>query len=314
MAAARHPKKLLTDINSNRFFLFFFSSLFSLSDAIALVGEKIPRKTIFEHSRTCWVFIIAAAHRNTSENLVSKSTRQSETLARGRNWENQNGCARSHGTRFGYLHEHGLFSSQPDGWCHASRIGWIVCHANENPFSQAHTLTHTHSAARWLRQRNHHYHRPGHHLAIGTLSKERSRTHSQTIAQQRLAFGRGRERERKRGRGWTGRTDEAYVERFRCVTNKQLYRGIFIIFLSESTAFCLLWTWEADTNRHKVCGFQIAPRRRQNQPMSNPTTQISSQTNLHHANWPNCFGKHGPFNHSTMSDAMHYNRSTMTWN
>lgn len=92
-------------------FFFFYSILLHLVGSTAIVGEKIPGKTVSKHCWTGRILIVAALDRDSSENLVSKSTSQSETLARS--WNRKN----SYGTNGPYiwyrnLYEYGLFSTK----------------------------------------------------------------------------------------------------------------------------------------------------------------------------------------------------------
>lgn len=81
--------------------------------AAAVAGEEVPGEAIPEHRGAGRVLVIAASHRDTGENLVSKSSRQGQAAAGGGNREDQNGRIGARGA--GCTVGHGrLLSSESD--------------------------------------------------------------------------------------------------------------------------------------------------------------------------------------------------------
>lgn len=81
--------------------------------AAALAGEEVPGEAVPEHSGARGVLIVAAAHRDAGEDLVSEPARQGQAAAGSGNREDQNGGV---GTRCsGRPVGHGwLLPSEPD--------------------------------------------------------------------------------------------------------------------------------------------------------------------------------------------------------
>lgn len=93
---------------------------------IALAWEEVPRETVSEHCRARWILVVATPHRDTGENLVSESSGEGETTARGWIGENKNGRTGSRGA-WSCATLYGLLSSRSHGQRHAH--GLRACHA-----------------------------------------------------------------------------------------------------------------------------------------------------------------------------------------
>lgn len=156
--------------------LFFFSFSFSVASfilqpptgAITIAWKEIPWKAVLEHCRTSWILIIAPINRNPSENLVSKSTGQSETLTRGRNRKDSYGTDGTNDWHnavyeYGQYGQYRLFCSTRrfNGKCNASIVidkQYTHTHTQaqlkaklkqqfyifDEIYHQTHTNTHTH--------------------------------------------------------------------------------------------------------------------------------------------------------------------------
>lgn len=96
---------------------------------ITVAGKEIPWKTILEHCWTSGILVIITANRDTSENLVSKSTCKSETFTGSWNWKDSYG---TNGTndRHNAIYEHGQYwllcsTRCTHGKCNASIVAPI---------------------------------------------------------------------------------------------------------------------------------------------------------------------------------------------